>query len=127
MRLLLFCEHLDDELIGEERYSYYDMKDNSSAIQKASRSLDWTDNGKKIRCIANHIALDRPKESTLLIEVQCKLNYYSCNTKHFLFIDIRFTTISKILFYFNLSFYSIIHFFYSALHFELIYVYLITE
>jgi len=107
MRLLLFCEHLDDELISEERYSYFD---NSSVIQKVSRGVDWTDNGKVIRCIANHIALDRPKESTVRIEVHCKLNYYSCNTKHFLLIDNNFKDSVLFQFIYNPFFYSVLHF-----------------
>jgi len=72
MRLLLF-EHLDEEPIGEERISY-DMNMNAIAMQNASRSLDWTDNGRTIRCIANHIALDRPIEQTKPLEVYCKLS-----------------------------------------------------
>lgn len=50
------------------------MKDNSVAIQNASRSLDWKDNGKTLRCVANHIALDKPLESTLELNVECKLS-----------------------------------------------------
>ncbi|XP_018345567.1 PREDICTED: fasciclin-3 isoform X3 [Trachymyrmex septentrionalis] len=59
---------LDEEPIGEERISY-DMNMNAVAMQNASRSLDWTDNGRMIRCIANHIALDRPIEQTKPLEV----------------------------------------------------------
>ncbi|XP_011063953.1 PREDICTED: fasciclin-3 isoform X2 [Acromyrmex echinatior] len=59
---------LDEEPIGEERISY-DMNMNAIAMQNASRSLDWTDNGRTIRCIANHIALDRPIEQTKPLEV----------------------------------------------------------
>ncbi|KAL0131525.1 hypothetical protein PUN28_002811 [Cardiocondyla obscurior] len=62
---------LDDEPIGDERNIFYEtnIDDNSLAMQNASRSLDWTDNGKTLRCVANHIALDRPKESTMQLEV----------------------------------------------------------
>ncbi|XP_036147711.1 fasciclin-3 isoform X2 [Monomorium pharaonis] len=61
---------LDEEPIGDDRNIFYDpnMEDNLS-MQNASRSLDWTDNGKTLRCIANHIALDRPKETTVQLEV----------------------------------------------------------
>ncbi|XP_011877623.1 PREDICTED: fasciclin-3 isoform X2 [Vollenhovia emeryi] len=59
---------LDDEPIGEERSFYVSdnmgPNDNALAMQNASRSLDWLDNGKILRCIANHIALDRPKETS---------------------------------------------------------------
>nr|XP_012136094.1 PREDICTED: fasciclin-3 isoform X2 [Megachile rotundata] len=63
---------LDDEPIGnEERPTIYDsnLDDNSLAVQNASRSLDWTDNGKILRCVANHIALDKPKETTMQLQV----------------------------------------------------------
>ncbi|CAD1475435.1 unnamed protein product, partial [Heterotrigona itama] len=63
---------LDDEPIGnEERPTIYDsnVDDNSLAVQNASRILDWTDNGKVLRCIASHIALDRPKETTMQLQV----------------------------------------------------------
>ncbi|CAK9831433.1 Fas3 [Anthophora retusa] len=63
---------LDDEPIGnEERPTIYDsnVDDKSVAVQNASRSLDWTDNGKVLRCVANHIALDRPKEATMQLQV----------------------------------------------------------
>ncbi|KAK9299220.1 hypothetical protein QLX08_007725 [Tetragonisca angustula] len=63
---------LDDEPIGnEERPTIYDsnVDDNSLAVQNASRILDWTDNGKVLRCVASHIALDRPKETTMQLQV----------------------------------------------------------
>ncbi|XP_011638046.1 fasciclin-3 isoform X3 [Pogonomyrmex barbatus] len=61
---------LDDELIGDDRSMFYGTHmDDSLAMQNSSRSLDWTDNGKTLRCIANHIALDRPKETTMQLEV----------------------------------------------------------
>ncbi|XP_061939083.1 fasciclin-3 isoform X3 [Apis cerana] len=63
---------LDDEPIGnEERPTIYDsnVDDNSLAVQNASRALDWTDNGKVLRCVAGHIALDRPKETTMQLQV----------------------------------------------------------
>ncbi|XP_076224216.1 fasciclin 3 isoform X2 [Nomia melanderi] len=63
---------LDDEQIGnEERPTIYDsnVNDNSLAVQNASRSLDWTDNGKTLRCVATHIALNQPKERTLQLQV----------------------------------------------------------
>ncbi|XP_020280130.1 fasciclin-3 isoform X5 [Pseudomyrmex gracilis] len=60
---------LDDEPIGYDVYEA-NMKDNSLAIQNASRSLDWKDNGKMLRCVANHIALDKPLESTLELNVE---------------------------------------------------------
>ncbi|KAH0951776.1 hypothetical protein HN011_005630 [Eciton burchellii] len=63
---------LDDEPIGtDERTTIYDtnIDDNSLAMQNASRSLDWTDNGKTLRCAASHIALDKPKEMTMQLEV----------------------------------------------------------
>ncbi|XP_053971318.1 fasciclin-3 isoform X2 [Hylaeus volcanicus] len=63
---------LDDEPIGnEERPTIYDsnVDDISLAVQNATRSLDWTDNGKVLRCVASHIALDRPKETTMQLQV----------------------------------------------------------
>ncbi|KAK1119670.1 hypothetical protein K0M31_013089 [Melipona bicolor] len=62
----------NDEPIGnEERPTIYDsnVDDNSLAVQNASRILDWTDNGKVLRCVASHIALDRPKETTMQLQV----------------------------------------------------------
>ncbi|CAL7951493.1 unnamed protein product [Xylocopa violacea] len=63
---------LDDEPIGnEERPTIYDsnVDDNSLAVQNASRILDWTDNGKVLRCVASHIALDKPKETTMQLQI----------------------------------------------------------
>ncbi|XP_029158920.1 fasciclin-3 isoform X6 [Nylanderia fulva] len=63
---------LDDEPIGnDDRTVIYDtnLDDNSLAMQNATRSLDWTDNGKTLRCVASHIALDRPKETTMQLEI----------------------------------------------------------
>ncbi|CAK9817723.1 Fas3 [Anthophora quadrimaculata] len=63
---------LDDEPIGnEERPTIYDsnVDDKSVAVQNASRSLNWDDNGKVLRCVANHIALDRPKETSMQLQV----------------------------------------------------------
>ncbi|XP_076382514.1 fasciclin 3 isoform X4 [Megalopta genalis] len=63
---------LDDEPIGnEERPMIYDSEvhDNSLAVQNASRSLDWTDNGRVLRCAASHVALDKPKETTMQLQV----------------------------------------------------------
>ncbi|XP_018358859.1 PREDICTED: fasciclin-3 isoform X3 [Trachymyrmex cornetzi] len=59
---------LDEEPIGEERISY-DMNRNAIAMQNASRSLDWTDNNKVIRCIANHIALREPIIQNKTLEI----------------------------------------------------------
>ncbi|XP_070154114.1 fasciclin-3 isoform X1 [Polyergus mexicanus] len=63
---------LDDEPIGnDDRTIVYDtnIDENSLAMQNVSRSLDWSDNGKTLRCVASHIALDKPKETTLQLEV----------------------------------------------------------
>ncbi|KAK2588434.1 hypothetical protein KPH14_004432 [Odynerus spinipes] len=64
--------YLDDELLGsEERPIVYDsnVNDMSVAVQNASRSLDWTDNGKTLRCVATHIALEEPKITTMQLQV----------------------------------------------------------
>ncbi|XP_014600640.1 PREDICTED: fasciclin-3 isoform X2 [Polistes canadensis] len=65
--------YLDDELLGnDERPSTYDdLKTNegSVAIQNASRSLDWTDNSKTLRCVTSHVALDQPKERKMQLHV----------------------------------------------------------
>nr|XP_050862049.1 fasciclin-3 isoform X10 [Vespula vulgaris] len=65
--------YLDDEPLGnDERPIIYEdpsMNEVSMAVQNASRSLDWTDNSKTLRCIANHIALDKPKESKMQLQV----------------------------------------------------------
>ncbi|KAM0733682.1 Fasciclin-3 [Formica fusca] len=63
---------LDDELIGnDDRTIVYDtnIDENSLAMQNVSRTLDWSDNGRTVRCVASHIALDKPKETTLQLEV----------------------------------------------------------
>ncbi|XP_011700760.1 PREDICTED: fasciclin-3 [Wasmannia auropunctata] len=60
---------LDDEPISEERYTFYGTNMDDSSMQNASRSLDWTDNGKMLKCIANHIALEKPIEKVVRIEV----------------------------------------------------------
>ncbi|KAG7212787.1 hypothetical protein KM043_013047 [Ampulex compressa] len=62
--------YLDDEPIGNERLTYDShVDDNSLAVQNASRSLDWTDNGRILRCVASHIALDKPMETTMQLQV----------------------------------------------------------
>ncbi|XP_072758776.1 fasciclin-3 isoform X2 [Anoplolepis gracilipes] len=62
---------IDDEPIGtdDKTILYETIDDNSLAMQNASRSLDWTDNGKTLRCVASHIALDRPKETTMQLDI----------------------------------------------------------
>ncbi|XP_043679546.1 fasciclin-3 isoform X3 [Vespula pensylvanica] len=65
--------YLDDEPLGNDErpiiYEDSNMNEVSIAVQNASRSLDWTDNSKTLRCIANHIALDKPKESKMQLQV----------------------------------------------------------
>ncbi|XP_076642738.1 fasciclin 3 isoform X3 [Halictus rubicundus] len=61
---------LNDEPIGNEPLIYdSNVNDHSLAMQNASRSVDWTDNGKVLRCVASHIALDKPKETTMQLQV----------------------------------------------------------
>ncbi|XP_029679306.1 fasciclin-3 isoform X2 [Formica exsecta] len=63
---------LDDDPIGkEDKTIVYDtnIDENSLAMQNVSHTLDWSDNGKTVRCVASHIALDKPKETTLQLEV----------------------------------------------------------
>ncbi|KAI4486288.1 hypothetical protein M0802_012393, partial [Mischocyttarus mexicanus] len=69
--------YLDDEYLNnDDRPFLYDdpsMNEASSiAMKNTSRSLDWSDNGKTLRCVANHVALDKPKESKMQLQV-----YYS--------------------------------------------------
>ncbi|XP_015173132.1 PREDICTED: fasciclin-3 isoform X2 [Polistes dominula] len=65
--------YLDDELLtNDEKPSTYDdlySNELSVAVQNASRSLDWTDNSKTLRCVAQHIALNVPKESKMQLQV----------------------------------------------------------
>lgn len=41
--------------------------------KNVTRDLQWSDNGKTIRCVANHIALDKPLETTTTLDVYCEL------------------------------------------------------
>ncbi|XP_024936696.1 fasciclin-3 isoform X3 [Cephus cinctus] len=64
--------YLDDELISHgERPTIYDsnVDDNSLAVQNISRTIHWTDNGKFLRCLASHVALNEPMETKLQLEV----------------------------------------------------------
>ncbi|XP_043272856.1 fasciclin-3 isoform X2 [Venturia canescens] len=64
--------YLDDEpLTYESRPTYdYAASNSSIAVLNVSHSVDWTDHGKMVRCIAHHIALDRPKETKQELQVE---------------------------------------------------------
>ncbi|KAK0167050.1 hypothetical protein PV327_004497 [Microctonus hyperodae] len=64
--------YLDNQPLSREYgVTNYDPSggNNSLAVQKVSYSLKWTDNGKTLRCVVDHIALDHPKEITRQLEV----------------------------------------------------------
>lgn len=57
----------------EDRHVMYnDYSMQNMGMLNVTRILDWSDNGKMLRCIANHIALDKPLENTKLLNVYCK-------------------------------------------------------
>lgn len=59
-------------MINDERTTVYNQDDISTSIRNASRTLDWTDNGKQLKCVAGHIALDKPKETEKILWVECE-------------------------------------------------------
>ncbi|XP_066602307.1 fasciclin-3 isoform X2 [Prorops nasuta] len=64
--------YLDNEPIDNfDRSTFYDSNINESslAVHNATRSLLWSDNGKTLRCLASHIALERPKETGMQLQV----------------------------------------------------------
>lgn len=76
MTVLFNC--VDDELLGKnpqddrsDRYS-----DNAPGYVNVSRSLDWTDHDKVLKCVTEHIALDQPKWTSIKLEVFCKFFFF---------------------------------------------------
>ncbi|XP_057319433.1 fasciclin-3 isoform X5 [Microplitis mediator] len=64
--------YLDDQPLGrdfEPTVYNTNVNDESLSVQNVSYALKWSDNGKMIRCVANHIALDRPQETKRQLEV----------------------------------------------------------
>ncbi|XP_063987998.1 fasciclin-3 isoform X3 [Diachasmimorpha longicaudata] len=49
--------------------SGYNTNEDSMSVVNASRILDWSDNGKWVRCVAEHIALDVPMEVQRQLQV----------------------------------------------------------
>ena len=62
----------DEKLTSEDRAYYFEAAANDRTVQNVSRSLEWTDHGKEVKCVATHIALDRPKETKVQLDVHCK-------------------------------------------------------
>ncbi|XP_032672787.1 fasciclin-3 isoform X2 [Odontomachus brunneus] len=58
--------YLDNELL-DNKYVYDSVEDND--MKNVTRDLQWSDNGKTLRCVANHIALDKPLETTKTLNV----------------------------------------------------------
>lgn len=46
-----------------------------SVMQNISRVLSWRDHGKKLRCVANHVALDDNRELSSEVDVQVRCEY----------------------------------------------------
>jgi hypothetical protein len=65
---------LDNEPIGfdEKAIIYGRPIEETQAVLNTSRSVTPSDNGKTLRCVADHIALQQPLETTRQIEVHCK-------------------------------------------------------
>ncbi|XP_043475397.1 fasciclin-3 isoform X2 [Leptopilina heterotoma] len=60
----------DEKLSSEDRYSqFYGNSESDQGMQNVTKSLEWTDHGKEVKCIATHIALDRPLESQMILDV----------------------------------------------------------
>ncbi|XP_044577810.1 fasciclin-3 isoform X2 [Cotesia glomerata] len=61
---------LDDQPLEREFGSnVYDSNGNENTQKNVSYTIKSSDNGKMVRCIAHHMALDRPQESTRQLEV----------------------------------------------------------
>ncbi|XP_011309476.1 fasciclin-3 isoform X2 [Fopius arisanus] len=61
---------LDNETLPRDNSRFaYNTNEDSMATVNASRILDWSDNGKYIRCVAEHIALDTPMEAHKQLQV----------------------------------------------------------
>ncbi|XP_051162646.1 fasciclin-3 isoform X2 [Leptopilina boulardi] len=61
--------YLGDEKLSSEERSYFGNSESDQGMQNVTRSLEWTDHGKEVKCIATHIALDRPLESQMTLDV----------------------------------------------------------
>lgn len=63
---------------GDEKLSSEDGiwggSESNHDVQNVTRSLEWTDHGKEVKCIATHIALDRALESRVTLDVNCMYN-----------------------------------------------------
>ncbi|XP_015108830.1 fasciclin-3 isoform X2 [Diachasma alloeum] len=54
---------LDNETLSRDNSRFgYNTNEDSMSVVNATRILDWSDNGKYVRCVADHIALDKPME-----------------------------------------------------------------
>lgn len=97
MSLQYFFNDFDENFSDDEPLSYesrptydYAASNSSVAVLNVSHAVDWTDNGKMVRCLAHHIALDGPKETKQDLQVYCE--YYTIfpmNNWHHFFIDTK--------------------------------------
>ncbi|XP_025154449.1 fasciclin-3 isoform X1 [Harpegnathos saltator] len=65
--------YLDNDLLEEDKsmlYNEYRNHMQQTDVKNVTRTLDWSDNGKMIRCVANHIALEKPLETSMLLNVE---------------------------------------------------------
>ncbi|XP_014479643.1 PREDICTED: fasciclin-3 isoform X2 [Dinoponera quadriceps] len=60
--------YLGNDLLDETQQ--YEHSIQPTGIKNVTHVLDWKDNGKTIRCVGNHIALDKPLEASMLLDVQ---------------------------------------------------------
>lgn len=63
----------DNETISRDNSRLaYNSNENTLSMVNASRTLNWSDNGRLVRCVAEHMALDEPKEVVKQLQVYCK-------------------------------------------------------
>lgn len=58
-----------------------------SVSQNISRTLSWHDHGKKLRCVANHVAFDENRELGTEVDVQVRCEYILLLYKYNSFIS----------------------------------------
>lgn len=80
----MYSDADDEPIASDDGLNIYNpnLNENSRAVRNFSRILESTDDGKTIRCMATHIALDRPLTKTQQLDVQCELigTYFCLDT-----------------------------------------------
>lgn len=87
----------DNELLGKSPQEFDGFSDNTPGYVNVSRSLDWTDHGKTLRCVVDHIALPRPRVTTMNLDVHC--TFFTFFIFHNAYICFTYRYINVLLFF----------------------------